>query len=143
MDLHTLEDHHIQNPHLIQSPQAEFPAKQLVKSQPELVQFTLVENWRVESEKESVEECLVVAMKNLKDIEVVVDIMVSIKSLRAYKFCAIIIFDIGNGGMYNQGGGMYGQGVYMSEENRQEMEEIREEPEEEREGPFNIWGILG
>ena len=79
MDLHILAVHPIQNPHLIQSPQAEFPAKQLVKLQPELVQFTLVENWQVESEKESVEECLVVAMKNLKDIEVVVDIMVKIK----------------------------------------------------------------
>ena len=55
----------------------------------------------------------------------------------------IRIFNIGNGGMYNQGGGMYGQGAYMSEENRQEMEEIREEPEEEREGPFNIFGMFG
>ena len=71
------------------------------------------------------------------------DIMVSIKRLIVYKLWAIIIFDIGNGGMYNQGGGMYGQGVYMSEENRQEMEEIREEPEEEREGPFNLFGMFG
>ena len=61
-DLHILEVHHIQNHHLIrnhhliQSPPAEFLAKQLVKSQQELVQFTLVANWQVESVKESVEE---------------------------------------------------------------------------------------
>merc|ERR1712227_306972 len=91
-DLHTLEDHPIQNPHLIQSPQAEFLAKQLVKSQPELVQFTLVENWQVESEKESVEECLVVAMKNLKDIEVVVDIMVMVVCTIKLVVCTAKVF---------------------------------------------------
>ena len=55
-DLHILEVHHIQNHHLIQNHPAEFLAKQLVKSQQELVQFTLVANWQVESVKESAEE---------------------------------------------------------------------------------------
>ena len=58
VDLH-IEVHHTQNRHpiqshrLTQSPQVEFLAKQSVKSQPELVQFTSEANWQVELEKES------------------------------------------------------------------------------------------